>query len=63
MCEVVCKPVLNYGAEVWACSIKIDEQRLERIQKRAGRPIPGLHVLAFSWSSSERRIRLEKTEV
>ena len=31
MWEVVCKPVLNYGAEVWACSSKADEQRLERI--------------------------------
>ena len=28
MWEVVCKPVLNYGAEVWACSSKTDEQRL-----------------------------------
>ena len=24
MWEVVCKPVLNYGAEVWACSSKAD---------------------------------------
>ena len=31
MWEVVCKPVLNYGAEVWACSSEADEQRLERI--------------------------------
>ena len=42
MWEVVCKPVLNYGAEVWACSSKTDEQRLERIQNRAGRRILGL---------------------
>ena len=27
MWEVVCKPVLNYGAEVWTCSSKTDEQR------------------------------------
>ena len=42
MWEVVCKPVLNYGGEVWACSSKTDEQRLERIQNRAGRRILGL---------------------
>ena len=42
MWEVVCKPVLNYGAEVWACSSKTDEQRLKRIQNRAGRRILGL---------------------
>ena len=29
-------------AEVWACSSKTDEQRLERIQNRAGRRILGL---------------------
>ena len=40
--EVVCKRVLNYGGEVWACSSKTDEQRLERIQNRAGRRILGL---------------------
>ena len=34
--------VLNNGAEVWACSSKADEQRLERIQKRAGRRILGV---------------------
>ena len=39
MWEVVCKPVLNYGGEVWACSSKTDEQRLERIQNRAGSSI------------------------
>ena len=44
MWEVVCKPVLNYGAEVWACSSKADEQRLERIQNRAGR-----RILGVSW--------------
>ena len=42
MWEVVCKPVLNYGGEVRACSSKTDEQRLERIQNRAGRRILGL---------------------
>ena len=26
MWKVVCKPVLNYGGEVWACSSKTDEQ-------------------------------------
>ena len=36
MWEVVCKPVLNYGAEVLACFSKADEQLLERIQNRAG---------------------------
>ena len=39
MREVACKPVLNYGAEFWACSSKADEQKLERIQNRAGRRI------------------------
>ena len=44
MWEVVCKPVLNYGAEVWACSSKADEQGLERILNRAGR-----RILGVSW--------------
>ena len=39
MWEVVCKPVLNYGAEVWAWASNADEQRLEQIQNRAGRQI------------------------
>ena len=30
MWEVVCKPVLNYGADVWACSSKADEDKLEK---------------------------------
>ena len=40
--EVASRPVLNYGAEVWACSSKADEHRLEQIQDRAGRRILGL---------------------
>ena len=40
--EVVCKPVLNYGAEVWACASNADEHRVEVIQNRAGRRILGL---------------------
>ena len=42
MWEVVCKPVLNYGADVWACSSKADEDKLEKMQNRAGRRILGL---------------------
>ena len=63
MWEVVCKPVSNYGTEAWACSSKADEQRLERIQNRAGIETNSGRVLALSWSSSKRRIRVEKTEV
>jgi len=40
--EVVCKPVLNYGGGIWACSSKADEHRLEKIQNGAGRRILGL---------------------
>ena len=40
--EVACKPALIYGAEVWACSSKADEVRIEQIQDWAGRRVLGL---------------------
>ena len=40
--EVACKPALNYGAEVWVCSSKADDVRLEQIQDWAGRGVLGL---------------------
>ena len=49
--EVACKPALNYGAEVWACSSKADEVRLEQIQDRAGRRVLGLTWRFLGWSS------------
>ena len=42
--EVACKPVLNYGAEVWACSSEGEERKIEQIQDRGGR-----HILGVSW--------------
>ena len=44
MCEVACKPRLNYGSEVWACSSLSNEKGLEQVQERAGRV-----VLGVSW--------------
>ena len=44
MWEVACKPRLNYGSEVWACSSLSDEKGLEQVQERAGRV-----VLGVSW--------------
>ena len=61
--SVVCKPVLNYGGEVWACSSKTDEQRLERIQNRAGRRFLGLSWRFHGVVVRGELSRLEKTEV
>ena len=41
--EAVCKPGLNYGSEVWACSSKSEEKRLEQVQER------GRFILGVSW--------------
>ena len=52
--EVGCKPALNYGAKVWACSSKTYEVRLEQIQDRAGR-----RVLDLTWCFSGVVVRGE----
>ena len=39
---VVCKSVLEYGSEVWACPSSDSERKLEQVQERAGRAILGL---------------------
>ena len=44
MWEVACKPVLNYGGEVWASASKAGDKKIEQIQDRAGR-----HILGLSW--------------
>ena len=40
--EVVCKSVLEYGSEVWACPSLDSERKLEQVQERAERAILGL---------------------
>ncbi len=40
--NAVCKPVLDYGSEVWACSSLDSEKKLEQVQDRAGRVLLGL---------------------
>ena len=35
MWEVACKPGLNYGSEVWACSSCINDKVLEQILEKA----------------------------
>ena len=62
MWEVVCKPVLNNGARFGPVPVKLmnrdwNEFKIEQGVTNSGR------VLALSWSSSKRRIRVEKTEV
>ena len=42
MWEAACSPKLNYGSEVWACSSKREEDRLEQVQERGGRVILGV---------------------
>lgn len=42
MWEAACGPKLNYGSEVWACSSKREEDRLEQVQERGGRVILGV---------------------
>ena len=44
MWEAVCKLRLNFGSEVWACSSKSKEKRLEQNQERGGR-----FILGVSW--------------
>ena len=39
---VACKPGLNYGSKVWACSSLSDGKVLEQIQERAGRVVSGV---------------------
>ena len=40
--DVACRPILNYGGEVWAGSSSTEEKKLEQIQDRGGRIILGL---------------------
>ena len=42
MWEVACKPRLNCGSEVWACSSLSDEKGQEQVQERAGRVMLGV---------------------
>ena len=45
--EIVCKPVLGYASEVWACPSLDSERKLEQVHERAGTAILGL--LGLLW--------------
>ena len=66
MWEAVCNLRLNYGSEVWACSSKSEEKRIEQVQEKGGRFIlgvsrrfPGAVVRGyFAWA----KLRMDRHE-